>query len=390
MRSLVGVMACGMAAAAAVGQTPGFHLVGLPPEGTSSAALGLSRDGAVAVGTSVTSTRLVAFRWTAAGGREDYGLLPGMPMHTRGLATSSDGGVIAGTIVSGSFESASVRIGSGLVQDLGILPGHHSSRANAISGDGRFVVGQNMGGTGTNYTYGQAFIWTAQAGMEPLPHLRPEGYLTQARGISRDGGTVVGMSRAGLAIEPFAWTQAGGMIALPFLPGAVVPEASANAVNADGSVIVGNAKSATPQGFDHAVRWTASGVQDLGGLPGSTTSFAVAVSDDGMVVGGFSRISQVQTPFVWTLATGVVPLTEYLASAGVVIPQGWTMTDLLAISGDGLTFAGQARSAAGVRQGFVATVPAPAGLVVLGLGMLMRRRRYAVSGREMFLIASEI
>jgi len=381
MRTLIVTIAIWLCVTAAAGQTPSFALVGFAPGNTSSVVLGLSQDGSVGVGASggVVS---VAFRWTAAGGREDYGLLPGMPAQTWAKAVSSNGTVIAGSIAGNPIESASVRIGSGLVQDLGVLPNHHSSRALAVSGDGTVVVGQNMNGTGTNYTSGQAFRWTAQTGMQPMGHLRPGGYLSQARGISRDGITIVGMSQStGVATEAFRWTQNGGMVALPNLPGSTILETFANAANADGSVIVGNAASATPQNYYHAVRWTAAGIQDLGVLPGRINSHAYATSDDGNVIGGISAVFPNETPFVWTPLTGMIPLADHLASSGVIIPQGWTLTYLSAISGDGMTFGGQARSPAGITEGFVATVPAPSGLViVIGSALLLVRRRRADRG----------
>jgi len=379
MRTLIGTVVFGLCAATAAGQTPAFHLVGLPAGGTGSDGVrGLSQDGMVAVGTNFAG-RLIGFRWTAAGGREDYGLLPGMPNGTRAFAVSGNGNVIAGSIVGNPIESASVRIGNALVQDLGIVPGHHSSRALAVSGDGTIVVGQNMAGSGTNYTSGKAFRWTAQTGMQPMPHLRAGGSLTQARGISRDGTTIVGMSQfdgTGGPIEAFRWTQSGGMVPLPNLPGATILETFANAANADGSVIVGNAASATPQNYYHAVRWTSGGVQDLGVLPGALNSHAYAMSDDGNVIGGISAVFPSEIPFVWTPALGMIPLADHLASSGVIIPQGWTLNSLWAISGDGLTFAGSARSGSGDRQGFVATVPAPSGVViVIGSALLLVRRR---------------
>jgi len=379
MRTLVTSLVLGLWTAAAAGQTPGLHRVGLPPGGTGSDGVrGLSQDGTIAVGTNAAGP-LVAFRWTLAGGREDYGLLPGMPTNTRAFGISGDGNVIAGSIVGNPIESASVRMGNSLVQDLGVLPGHHSSRALAVSGDGAIVVGQNMAGSGTNYTSGQAFMWTAQTGMQPMPHLRPGGSLTQARGISRDGTTIVGMSQfggTGGPIEAFRWTQAGGMVPLPTLPGGSFSGLYANAASADGSVIVGAAASATPQSDGHATRWEGGIAQDLGVLQGARFSTAYAVSDDGLVIGGSSQVGSTSVPFVWTPALGMIPLADHLASSGVIIPQGWTLKTLWAISGDGQTFGGEVRSAAGIDQGFVATVPAPSGMVAVSVLAALYARRH--------------
>ena len=69
----------------------------------------------------------------------------------------------------------------------------------------------------------------------------------------------------------------------------------AHAVNADGSVIVGQYYTAIGT---HAFRWTAAtGVaHDMGTLPGSFDARAVAVSADGSLVAGESRFV-VDTPF---------------------------------------------------------------------------------------------
>src|SRR5690606_27621919 len=203
---------------------------------------------------------------------------------------------------------------------------------------------------------------------------------TRALAISRDGTTIVGASQSfgsGGPTEAFSWTESGGFTALPRLPGASSTAWSqANAVNVDGSVIVGQADNA--QGLTRAVRWTALGIEDLGTLPGSPSSIAYALSDDGMVVGGTAPIAIAQNAaMVWTPSTGMVALSDYLASFGITVPSEWRLTEVYAISGDGLTFAGRARSLSGETQGFVATVPAPAGLVVLAPLLVFGRRRRA-------------
>jgi len=373
--------AIGLCAAAAAGQTPSFDFVGFPPGATASVVNGLSSDGSTAVGGTggLPVPVTPGFVWTRSGGRYDFGLEPGMPAVTVPHSVSSSGGVVAGymrpTQVAAS--RAFRWTGIGLPQDLGVLPGNLSSWANGISGDGQIVVGQSEVGNGGGNTFGVAFRWTQQTGMQQLPHLRPGGSLTQALGISRDGSTIVGLSRTGpigAPYEAFSWTQGGGMVPLPGLPGAAFPWGTANAVSADGSVSVGNAVGV--QGSNRMVRWTGGGVEDLGVLPGYTSSKAQAVSDDGLVVAGVSYESGSNfLATVWTPATGQVSLVDYLASSSVVVPTGWSLVDAHAVSGDGFTFAGQARSAAGVRQGFVATVPAPAGLIVFGSALLLRRRR---------------
>ncbi|NIR49573.1 MAG: hypothetical protein GWN55_06820 [Phycisphaerae bacterium] len=57
-------------------------------------------------------------------------------------------------------------------------------------------------------------------------------------------------------------------------------------VSADGKVVVGVSNSGGPQAF----RWTSSGgMKPLGFLPGGNNSYAMAVSEDGSVVTGWSN-----------------------------------------------------------------------------------------------------
>jgi probable HAF family extracellular repeat protein len=148
---------------------------------------------------------------------------------------------------------------------------------------------------------------------------------------------------------------------LPPLPGASTLFNTAFAASADGSVIVGQAKAA--DGLDHAVRWTSAGAQDLG------LGFAYAVSDDGLVVAG--------PGLIWTAATGRLAINDYLTMNGVSIPPSWDPAFIFALSGDGRTIAGDARSTSGLIQGFVATIPARASpvLVVSTAMFALRRRR---------------
>jgi probable HAF family extracellular repeat protein len=138
----------------------------------------------------------------------------------------------------------------------------------------------------------------------------------------------------------------------------------AHGVNADGSVIVGEAEA--PDSSTHLIRWVAGGAQDLG------VGVGMAVSDDGSVIAGNTNVAA-----VWTAGTGLVSLSDFLAPYGVGIPPGWIPRHIYAVSGDGMTFCGEAVSATGAVQGFVATVPAPIGAVVLLLPALLCGRRRA-------------
>ena len=368
--SLCGILAL---AAPAVAQTPGFWLVGAPAGTDRSRVFGLSQTGAVAAGFGETSSGaggLPGFTWTSAGGRTDFGLDPGMPGGTPGYGLSSDGNTLVGFMGGPGTDRAYRRIGNGPLQDLG--PFYSYTRARAVSGDGSVVAGRGFS-ISSGIWFGEAFRWTAQTGIQGLGTLSGDG-LSTANGISRDGSTIVGES--GFTVDrAFVWRQETGMQALPALPGASTAFSSADAASADGGFIVGRGNIVG--GATHALRWTAAGAQDLGTLPDHTNSAAFSVSDDGSIVGGGADSAAGPLAFVWSASTGMTSLPDLLTSYGVTVPAGWRPAYIYAVSGDGLTFAGEAWSTTGTVQGFVATIPSPSGPVALLISALLFGRRRA-------------
>src|SRR5215211_3799564 len=139
-----------------------------------------------------------------------------------------------------------------------------------------------------------------------------------ATGASADGAVVAGLAHsdhfASTDFEPFRWSRETGIEGIGFLPGGGF-RGEANAVNGDGSVIVGGSDSFNVDGEDsmEAFRWTrATGMIGLGDLPGGFfESEAYGVSGDGNVVVGlatpnFYSGSEIKMPFRWTSETGMV------------------------------------------------------------------------------------
>jgi probable HAF family extracellular repeat protein len=303
--------------------------------GNRSAASGVSADGSVVVGYAQNAAgQWSAFRWTAAGGMQDLGTLPGSD-ESMARGVSADGSVVVGWAYSVGQHRAFRWTAAAGMQDLGTLPGGGWSEAFGVSADGSVVVGKAYSAAGRM----RAFRWTAAGGMQDLG--TPSSDWVEAFGVSADGSVVVGRAaNAAGQYRAFRWTAAGGMQDLGTLPGGCC--SSAYGVSADGSVVVGWARNAAGQ--DRAFRWTAvGGMQDLGTLGGGE-SRAFGVSADGSVVVGWAENAAGQTrAFRWTAAGGMEDLNSTYAH---LLTNGSELRIAYAVSPDGRYIVGSGYNAA--------------------------------------------
>jgi probable HAF family extracellular repeat protein len=228
--------------------------------------------------------------------------------------------------------------------DLGTLDPTNASNgsvASDVSSNGSVIVGSSGGVNGVEH----AFRWTQADGMVDLAPA--DNQLSRAFGVNGDGSVIVGQHNLPLnGVEAFRWTQATGYQSL----GSHTKVATA--VTEDGSVIVGQTRLFPPQAF----RWTAAGsAQALGALPGHTQSIATGVSDDGSIVVGISSSGFIDKnglgqyiydpptsrAFYWTAATGMQDLNQLLAAAGADMSEV-TFVAALGISPDGAWIGGAA------------------------------------------------
>ena len=267
-----------------------FEGLGFPTGSSDSLALGISGDASTVIG----SAGAQAFSWTAIGGMVG---LSGQ----QALGVSTDGSVIVG--VDGANYPVMWTGGSTTPTSIPPIPGGGDlflvGQAQGVSGDGTKIVGFDaFHNFVPSSSTTQAFLWTAGGGAQPLGG--PDGGFTQsvANAISSDGTTIVGQgypSGTGFAdpSQPFYWQDsATGKVAISDLTGGTA--GFANAVNGDGSVIVGGSTSSnTVAPFTtEAFRWDfADGTVGLGDLPGgSFDSVANAVSGDGSMSSGAARL----------------------------------------------------------------------------------------------------
>ena len=125
-------------------------------------------------------------------------------------------------------------IWSGIYSGLGTLPGFDWSCGLGISGDGNTVVGQS-GDTISGDV--NAFVWTAETGIVALAHKSDVVYST-AQAVNGDGSVIVGYCQNATEYYGFTATAKGISIPLPNLPGGNF--SFATGVDNSGLFVVGN------------------------------------------------------------------------------------------------------------------------------------------------------
>ena len=295
------------------------NLGALGGAGSSSFAFAISGDGTTVVGGNSSpgpgGGTSHAFRWTSAGMTD---------IHTLGLRSSASAVNGDGTVIVGGYFTSNMTnprplayrwtSATGMVA-LGTMPGDNASIANGVSGDGSIVVGASQffgGGGGGTLQSERAFSWTELGGMVALTNLA--GTLSSSAAAANiDASVIVGFNQNASERHAVKWTTSG-VVDLGTLPGGTGSQALG--VNSSGSAIVGTGNGAGFSG-SHAVLWTDGGMTDLGGLGGDFAD-ARDVSSDGRVVVGFARnATSFILPFRWTAVTGLVDLNVLLANAGV-------------------------------------------------------------------------
>lgn len=194
--------------------------------------------------------------------------------------------------------------------DLGSLPGNTDTvNAQAISGDGKVVIGNILGATGF-----EIYRWSAGQGLSSLGTFagNPANQIWQryrgATSVNGDGSYIAGSARLDTLstdIHAFRWSSASGFTDLGTLGGST---SYANGISDNGEIVVGESINAA--GVNRAFRWQSGVMEDLGSLVSGGGSYANDVSGDGKVVVGRSDSTALVfgTAFRWDAANGMVDL----------------------------------------------------------------------------------
>ena len=352
--SLGVVLPSTLASAVLAGGTGRFDLIGA----AGDTATGVSDDGRVVAGYGSVDY----WYWTP-----DGGFMPvdgATPFEGAGgqADASADGSRLGITVLNaqGKTEGAFHDIATGVTTPVGTFGFSCDLSATScwgMSGDGTTIVGLGW----HSGCAARAFRYDPVGGLKDLGTLVP-GSPTRANACNGNGSVIVGWqdSQSGArqgaiwrnGVEKLVTTATGGALG------------EAGAVSADGVWAVGLGSGANG---NRAWRFSEStGVLNMPASPiGGFTGYATDVSDDGARVLMFYR-----TPF--PPATGgegymwidgeLRSLDDMAAEAGVAVPSGVRLALPLAMSGDGYTIVGAARTPSGPRA-FVLDLPRPSSCV---------------------------
>lgn len=333
-----------------------------------SIASDVSADGSVVVGYGTSASGKEAFRWEddiMAG----LGDLSGGSFESSASSVSADGSVVVGRGTPASDGMEAFRWEDGIMMGLGNL----SNQASGVSADGSVVVGRGS----IDLFSIQPFRW--EDGTMTMLDLGANALGRKFEGcafnVSADGSVIVGERFHAMIAgykEAFRYeNDSDTMMCLGYPPGSTASWAFG--VSADGSTVVGAGMSSHTEAF----HWADGVMTGLGDLPGGgLSSWAIDVSADGSVVVGYGSTDLGTEAFLWDAHNGMQNLKDLLESAYGLNLTGWTLSFASGITPDGLTIVGGGINSDGNTEAWIAEIPEPATLFLLGLGSVFLRRRH--------------
>ncbi len=338
--------------------TPAFQGLGqLWEYGTNSGAYAVSADGSTIVGASgdeVGNSRAVMWK--------NHNMQVLGDSQSKAFNVTSDGSIAVGDYAEASavyWENGTMTV----LSNMG--PGNC---AKGVSADGSVIVGE---GNQLPLAWKNGTLSV----LDDLP-----GGLTSgtAFAVSADGTIAVGTSYSSNGNEAVYWnTQDGGVHSLGYLSESHYGQRASN-ISPDGSMIVGWESGHVYEGvygYQEAFLWEDGEMVDLGRLDVySNNSHAFAVSNTEIVV-GMAEIDNHEHAFIWDEFLGMRELKQVLTGDYGLDLTGWQLQEAYDISADGNVIVGAGINPDGYREAWVATIPEPCTILLLGMGGLLINRK---------------
>jgi probable HAF family extracellular repeat protein len=302
----------------------------------TSVANAINNAGVVVGTTTVASGAQHGFRWSAATGMVDLGVLPG---GSNSVANAiNDAGQVAGTAdrENGGYGYPVRWSSTGAITDLGGTITNRLGVGNGIDPTGRVAGGQRAADSeGSPF----AMLYDTSGGSINLG--TPPDSLGAANGINARG-QVVGS-------PGFLW-QSGTVTMLPNLAGVTGSGVNATAINIRGQ-IVGTSSVGSTYNM-HGVEWNGTAVTDIGTVDSIQYSSASAINAAGEVVGTADPLcSPCVLPRAWIWRPGGT-----IAALDTLLPSGsgWKLERAFGINDRG-QIVGSGRLNGGLPHAFLLT-----------------------------------
>jgi uncharacterized membrane protein len=269
---------------------------------------------------------------------------------------SADGKRVASSIgsIDGSYTTQGLwTLGSGWQELMPPVPADGGTSDGSygnvydLSGNGQVVVGLYWRpGVGKR---AHASKWTQAAGVVDLGGTL-SGQASRANAVNYDGSVIVGWVETPHGPwRPAAWDN-GSLVLLTNFddsgPLYMYGDGEARATNFTGDIISGFSRDSLSHQRAAAMWKRTNGVwgpaQILGWVDGTEPqngiNIASAVSYDGHIAVGYCSFDGTPfstTGFVWTPATGVIDVNEFLANNGVLVDPNFTIQNMITMTPDG-------------------------------------------------------
>ncbi len=346
-----------------------------------SESYGVSGDGSVVFGSSTSAGGGEAFRWTAQTGIQGLGDIAGGQFRSLAKDASYDGSTIVGygttlNAYGETVEHPFVWTEEGMQELDQPYWTQKSSNPLSISSDGTVAAGVIT----TMFTQWGSFqrrsiLWDLEDGTTTLmdwPANVGSDFRIHRVDISGNGSSILVAGGSG---NGMIWTAEAGYRA--------TCAGSAVALSGDGETIAGYGGFSQPY-YGSAYVWTEdAGKTRIGTYEDEYRNFPYDLSYDGsVVVGGLfddyaMEEEDVYIAYIWTEEDGVRLVKDMLVDQYGLDLVGWNLAIATGISDDGMTIVGSGYNPDGVEEGWIATIPEPATIILLVLGgVILRRTRY--------------
>lgn len=314
--------------------------------------MGLSADASAAVGQLPGTWE--TFRWTVDKGVMPLGraTMPVLGVRAGIPRISADGKVVAATVLNDDSTLSTAgrwtaSTGWQVLSALGPVPDgmapidNSDSSVFGMSSNGKVIAGLYWMGESWR---AHAMRWTSANGMKDSGS---SGRNSRINAVNADGSVMVGWDE-----HP----DYGNWRAAVWVKGkrSLLEDSDwfteATAVNSDGTIIVGQTPDPANGNQNTATMWKWNGTSwdktFLGVMPKkpgvAASSMPMGVSDDGSVVVGQNNpdaSKPTAVGFIWTPSTGMLDASAWLASNGVAVNKLWPIIAVGAVTPDGTTIA---------------------------------------------------